>query len=266
MILRYYIITVKVLGTRFPQYLLLGFGVMSVAVAAFFILTQKDIKRKLAYSSVENMGLVTLAIGLGPVGAVAGLFHMINHSIVKALLFCASGNVLLKYGSRDMSVVKGLIKVAPKTGLILAGGLLALSGVPPFSIFLSEFSIITAGIGSGHTVLFVVLMLLLTVVLAGFVKVISDCVFGQAPANVKSGKLGFLTIAPIATALVLALVMGVRVPDFVIRGIDSAALVVLDSDQASVMDELSLSFPKTHEKPFAGTDKADAVKAELARN
>ena len=265
-ILRYYIITVKVLGTRFPQYLLLGFGVMSVAVAAFFILTQKDIKRKLAYSSVENMGLVTLAIGLGPVGAVAGLFHMINHSIVKALLFCASGNVLLKYGSRDMSVVKGLIKVAPKTGLILAGGLLALSGVPPFSIFLSEFSIITAGIGSGHTVLFVVLMLLLTVVLAGFVKVISDCVFGQAPANVKSGKLGFLTIAPIATALVLALVMGVRVPDFVTRGIDSAALVVLDSDQASVMDELSLSFPKTNEKPFAGTDKADAVKAELARN
>ncbi len=269
-ILRYYIITVKVLGTGFPQYLLLGFGVMSVAVAAFFILTQKDIKRKLAYSSVENMGLVTLAIGLGPLGAVAGLFHMINHSIVKALLFCASGNVLLKYGSRDMGVVKGLIKVAPKTGLILAGGLLALSGVPPFSIFLSEFSIVTAGISSGHTVLFILLMLLLTVVLAGFVKVISDCVFGEAPANVKRGGLGFMTVAPIAAALVLALVMGVRVPDFVTRGIDSAALVVLDSDQESVMDELSLSFPEAFsgamEKPLAGTEKAEVIMAGQARN
>lgn len=267
-ILRYYIITVKVLGTGFPQFLMLAFGFLSVAVAAFFILTQKDIKRKLAYSSVENMGLVTLAIGLGPVGAVAGLFHMINHSLVKALLFCASGNVLLKYGSRDMGVVKGLIKVAPKTGLVLAGGLLALSGVPPFSIFLSEFMIVTAGIGSGHTALFVVLMLLLTVVLAGFVKVISDCVFGEAPENVKPGGVGFLTLAPVAIALVLVLVMGVRVPDVVTQSIDRAALVVLDSNESTVMNELPLPFNSKAKSTAAktATDTGDAEPALVSVN
>ena len=244
-ILRYYIVTVKVLGPDFPQTLMMVFGFLSVAVAAFFILTQKDIKRKLAYSSVENMGLVTLAIGFGPLGAIAGLLHMVNHSMVKALMFCGSGNILLKYGSRDMGVVKGLVKVAPATGIIISAGFLALSGVPPFSLFLSEFSIVTAGISSGHTVLIVALLLLLTVVLAGFVTVISGCVLGKAPETVKKGEAGWLTVAPIALMLVLVIVMGTHVPDVVSRSVDRAALIVIDSEQDSILTELGMKTSHT---------------------
>ncbi|KLO01653.1 hydrogenase, partial [Morganella morganii] len=98
-IIRYYIIVTSSIGGEFTQTLLLVFGLMSVAVAAFFILVQKDMKRLLAYSSVENMGLIAVALGIGgPLGVLAALLHTLNHSLGKTLLFCGSGNVLLKYG------------------------------------------------------------------------------------------------------------------------------------------------------------------------
>ncbi|MTI14542.1 hydrogenase 4 subunit F [Sansalvadorimonas verongulae] len=237
-ILRYYILTVKVLGPQFPQYLMLAFGILSVGVAAFFIFSQRDIKRKLAYSSMENMGLMTLAVGLGPVGAIAAMFHMINHSMVKALMFCGSGNIVLKYGSRDMGTVKGLFRTAPVTGLIVGAGILALSGVPPFSMFLSEFMIITAGISSGHVLFTVILLLLLTVVLAGLVKVVAECVLGDTPEGITKGEISTMTVAPLALLLVGVLAMGVYIPDFAKNSVDKAALVILDSKQDSVLAQV----------------------------
>ncbi len=95
-LIRYYIIICQAIGSDFPNRLLLIFGMLSVAVAAFFILVQRDIKRLLAYSSVENMGLVAVALGIGgPLGIFAALLHTLNHSLAKTLLFCGSGNVLL---------------------------------------------------------------------------------------------------------------------------------------------------------------------------
>ena len=250
-ILRYYILTVKVLGPQFPQYLMLTFGILSVGVAAFFIITQHDIKRKLAYHSVENMGLITLAIGLGPVGALAAMFHMVNHSMVKALMFCGSGNIMLKYGTRDIRKVKGLFRAAPVTGVIVAAGLLALGGVPPFSMFLSEFMIVTAGISSGHVLFTMILLLLLTVVLAGLVKVIASSVLGEAPENVKKGEISYMTVAPLAVLLAMVICMGVYVPDFAKNSVDKAALVILDSKQDSVL--ASINFP------WQGDNSTDSV-------
>jgi hydrogenase-4 component F len=113
------------------------FGLLSVAVAAFFILVQQDMKRLLAYSSVENMGLVAVALGIGgPLGILAALLHTLNHSLAKTLLFCGSGNVLLKYGTRNLDVVCGMLKVMPFTAVLLGGGALALGGMP-LSIFSS---------------------------------------------------------------------------------------------------------------------------------
>ncbi len=83
-------------------------------MAAFLILVQRDMKRLLAYSSVENMGLIAVALGIGgPLGIFAAMLHTLNHSLGKTLLFCGSGNVLLKYGTRDMNAVKALLRVAP---------------------------------------------------------------------------------------------------------------------------------------------------------
>ncbi|GAA5179416.1 hydrogenase 4 subunit F [Niveibacterium umoris] len=232
-VVRFYMVVSKTIGPAYPQTLLLVFGLLSIAVAAFFIISQRNIKRLLAYSSVENMGLIALGFGIGgPLGVLAALLHTINHSLAKALVFCGSGNVLLKYGSPDMDVVKGLLKKAPLTGVMLAAGALALGGFPPFNIFVSEFLVVTAGIQSGHGVLMVVCLLLLTVVLAGLVRMIAGTVFGPAPDAVPKGEAGVLTVLPMIVLLALMLVMGIRAPDAVVRMLDNATRVVLvGSDQ-----------------------------------
>lgn len=227
-VLRFHILTVQAVGASFSQTLLMVFGVLSLAMAAFFIVVQRDIKRLLAYSSMENMGLIALAFGIGgPLGVLAGLLHTINHSLAKALLFCTSGNLLMKYGSSGMDVVKGVLKAAPLTGVIFVAGALAIGGVPPFNIFVSEFMIVVAGLKAGHAVLIVVCLLLLTVVLGGLVRMLAATVFGDAPAGVAKGDAGVLTLLPLLLLLVAMLIMGVQAPAPVMNLLDSAANVVL---------------------------------------
>ncbi|CNF02655.1 hydrogenase 4 subunit F [Yersinia frederiksenii] len=228
-IIRYYIIISAAIGPYFPQMLLLVFGMMSVAVSAFFILAQRDMKRLLAYSSVENMGLIAVALGIGgPLGVLAALFHTLNHSLAKTLLFCGSGNVLLKYGTRDMGAIKGIIRVAPLTAVLLAGGALALAGMPPFNVFISEFMVVVAAIKAGHITLVIVLLLLLTLVLAGLVRMIASTVLGTPPAAVSKGELGILTTAPMVILLLLMLLLGVHIPSPVTRLLTDAAQIVLN--------------------------------------
>ncbi|EPA3165163.1 hydrogenase 4 subunit F [Yersinia enterocolitica] len=230
-IIRYYIIISAAIGPHFPQMLLLVFGIMSVAVSAFFILAQRDMKRLLAYSSVENMGLIAVALGIGgPLGVLAALFHTMNHSLAKTLLFCGSGNVLLKYGTRDMGAIKGIIRVAPLTAVMLAGGALALAGMPPFNVFISEFMVVAAAIKAGHITLVIVLLLLLTLVLAGLVRMIASTVLGTPPTAVSKGELGILTTAPMAILLLLMLLLGVHIPTPVTRLLTDAAQIVLNND------------------------------------
>ncbi|MDR3410338.1 MAG: hydrogenase 4 subunit F [Formivibrio sp.] len=226
-IIRFYMVITKTIGPEFPQMLLLIFGFLSILIAAFFIIVQRDMKRLLAYSSVENMGLIALSFGIGgPLGVFAALLHTINHSLAKALLFCGSGNVLLKYGTPDMDKVKGLLKVAPLTAVMLGAGALALGGLPPFNVFVSEFLVVTAGIKAGHGVLMVVCLLLLTIVLAGLVRMIAKTVFGSSPDGVHKGELGVLTLLPMGILLALMLVMGIRAPGSVIQLLQNATSVV----------------------------------------
>ncbi|GLP97314.1 hydrogenase 4 subunit F [Paraferrimonas sedimenticola] len=262
-VLRYYIITAKSIGPAFPQTLLLIFGFMSVAVAAFYIITQRDIKRLLAYSSVENMGLITLAIALGPLGVIAGLLHVINHSLAKTLMFCGAGNILLKYGTRDIGIVKGILRVAPLTGVLVVVGALALGGVPPFSIFVSEFTMVTAAIGADRIWFAILLLLLLTVVLGGLAYMAAQCVMGEKPEQVERGELGFMTLAPMAAIVVMLVIMGTAIPASALKGVDSAALVILDSQESSVMNSLNLPFESLNENQQQA--KADIAELPLAQ-
>jgi len=227
-IIRFHIIITQTLGSAFPNTLLVIFGLLSVAVAAFFILVQQDVKRLLAYSSVENMGLIAVALGIGgPLGVLAALLHTLNHSLAKTLLFCGSGNVLLKYGTRDLGVVRGMLKLMPFSAVLLAAGALALGGMPPFNVFLSEFMVVTAGLAAGHIWLTIGLLLLLTVVLGGLVRMIACLLFGAAPEATARGELGWLTTAPMAILLVLMLVMGTHIPQPVSRLLENAASIVM---------------------------------------
>ncbi|VDZ74539.1 hydrogenase-4 component F [Atlantibacter hermannii] len=232
-IVRYYILISASIGPQFPNTLLIVFGMLSVAVAAFFILVQRDVKRLLAYSSVENMGLIAVAIGIGgPLGVLAGLLHTLNHSLAKALLFCGSGNLLLKYGTRDLDVVRGMMRVAPFSAVLLAGGALALGGMPPFNVFLSEFMTVTAGLAGEHLWLTIVLLLLLTVVLGGLIRMVAKVCFGEAPQAVAKGELGLLTTMPLLILLVLMLVMGTHIPKPVTYMLERASTIVMNQSDS----------------------------------
>lgn len=226
-LIRYYIIICHAIGNDFPNTLLLIFGMLSVAVAAFFILVQQDMKRLLAYSSVENMGLVAVALGIGgPLGIFAALLHTLNHSLAKTLLFCGSGNVLLKYGTRNLDVVCGMLRIMPLTAVLFGAGALALAGMPPFNIFLSEFMTVTAGLARNHLLLIIILLLLLTLVLAGLVRMAARVLFATPPQAVSRGELGWLTTAPMAILLVMMLLMGTHIPKPVIRILENASAIV----------------------------------------
>lgn len=236
-IIRFYMIISQAIGSEYLNTLLIIFGLLSVAVAAFFILVQQDIKRLLAYSSVENMGLIAVALGIGgPLGVLAALLHTLNHSLAKTLLFCGSGNVLLKYGTRDLTVVKGMLKIMPFSAVLLAGGALGLGGMPPFNVFLSEFMTVTAGLAKGQYALIIVLLLLLTVVLGGLVRMVAKVLFAAPPQQVSRGELGWLTTLPMALLLVMMLVMGTHIPRLVVQLLENAASQVISSHSSQPMN------------------------------
>lgn len=227
-IIRYYAITVRAIGPDFPQLLLMILGGLSIAVAALLFYVQQDLKRKLAYSSVEHIGLMALGLGIGgPLGVGATLLHAVNHSFAKALLFCGSGNVLMKYGTRDLRSVKGLMRVAPVSGLLLIAGALALAGFPPFNVFVSEFMIFAAGIKAGYLGLMVVCALFFTVTVGGLIQIVSGSVLGKCPEAMPKGDVGFFALLPMVVLFGLILTMGVAVPQPVSRLVQSASAIVL---------------------------------------
>jgi hydrogenase-4 component F len=256
-IIRYYIITAHAVGPEFPQLLLLILGGLSIAVSAFIIVVQHDFKRKLAYHSVEHLGLIALGLGIGgPLGVGAALLHVINHSFTKALLFCGSGNVLIKFGTRDLRSVKGVLRVAPYSGLLIMGGALALAGLPPFNIFVSEFLVFMAGLKAGYYWLMLACALLFTVTVAALVEIIAGSVLGKCSDQVPKGDLGFGVLAPMAVLFVLVLVMGVAIPQPVSRLVQTASTIVTGQPGAQAIaapwqatDLLASVFPHRNDPP-----------------
>ncbi|HVN16927.1 MAG TPA: hydrogenase 4 subunit F [Anaerolineales bacterium] len=227
-IFRFATISNLVLGVSFAQTLFLIFGTISVAAAAFFMYVQRDIKRLLAYSSMENIGLILLAFGIGgPAGIFAGLLQAVNHSLVKSLMFCTSGNILIKYRSRNLDQVKGMLQVIPFSSVLMMIGALALVGVPPFNIFLSKFFIITTGLGAGYLWLMILCLLCLTVVFAAFFRVIVAALFGAKPDETVKGEANWLTLAPGAVLILLILMLGLYIPSPLMNLLNGASGMML---------------------------------------
>jgi hydrogenase-4 component F len=252
-IIRFSTITSLVLGPAFAQTLFIVFGFISIAAAAFFMYVQRDIKRLLAYSSMENIGLIVLAFGLGgPAGIIAGLLQAINHSLVKSLMFCTSGNILIKYHSRSLDQVKGMLKAIPVTGVLMMAGTLALVGSPPFNIFVSKFFIITTGLGTGHPWLMILCLMLLTVVFAAFFRVIASALFGEKPAGMVRAEGNWLTLVPGALLVVLILVLGLYMPPELLRLLEGASGLVLTGtppDTAGLVGLKDFLLPLAHWLP-----------------
>ncbi len=224
-ILKFKLITDVALGTSFSQNLLIFFGVVSIAIPAFIIIVQKNYKRLFAYSSVEHMGIITLGFGFGGVGSFAALLHMIYHSLTKSILFFSAGNVLLKYGSTKIANVRGVLTALPVTGTVLIAAFLAITGVPPFGLFLTEVYILTAGIAS-HPLAVIAALILLALIFVGFLRFIAAMLFGSPAHPVERGEANALTIAPPAVLLVILLTVSVYLPEFLKMWINTAVALI----------------------------------------
>lgn len=204
---------------------LIGFGLLSLAVAAAFIIGQADIKRLLGYSSVEHMGLLALALGLGGAGAYGAVLHTVNNGVAKAMVFLAVGNVLLATGTPSSERVRGLLRRMPVSGALLIVGLFAITGSPPFGMFISEFTIVMAAVGT-YPWIAAVVVLLLSVIFVGIAAMVLEMVYGHAePEQRAAHDRPWLVVAPIALA-VLVLGLGVYLPAPMARALANAALVL----------------------------------------
>lgn len=212
-VIRFFTITSAAIGPEFPQRLLLAFGILSLGVAAFIILVQKKYKRLFAYSSIEHMGIIALGFGIGGVASYAALLHMIYHSLAKSMLFFSAGNIFLKYGFTKISNVRGLLSVAPITAGFLFVGFLAITGVPPFGTFITEFSILSAGMES-HPLLALLALIFLALIFVGFLRHIMAMVFGDAPEAVAKGEMNMFTLAPLVVVGGILSWVSISVPSF----------------------------------------------------
>lgn len=182
-ILRYFQITERTVGAAFPRHVMLTFGVASLALAALYLLSQKDLKRLLAYSSVEHMGILAIGIGFGaPVAVVGVLLHVLAHGAAKGTAFFGAGSVVRKFGTKDLTKVQGGLSVLPWSGTMLVAAVLGLSAMPPFGIFRSEFLIVQGGLASGSDAFSAVLVVLVTVAFFGLSWYASQTMLSPGPA------------------------------------------------------------------------------------
>lgn len=215
--------------SRFAGRMMIGFGLVSIVTAGIFILTQKDYKRLLAYSSIEHIGIITLAIGLfTPLSVFAGLFHMINHSFTKAMLFLASGNILQKYGTRTISNIRGLLNILPASGMAFLIGLLAISGTPPFSIFASEVNVFLSVFAAGHPVIGAIFILLLAFIFVGIAVTLFRIFYGEGETEYRHpGETNLPGAAVLLIFLLIISVTGIYMPDVMKELITSAQRIII---------------------------------------
>lgn len=213
MILKFRIITDTAVGPQFSQNLLMVFGILSMAVAAFIMFNANNYKRVLAYSSIENAGVVALGFSFGGLGASAAILHLIYHSLVKGVMFFSSGNILLKYHSAKIRNIKGAISVLPITSVLFIAGFLVVTGIPPFGIFYTKMQILLAGIHA-HPVVSIVALALMTLVFIGFFKQVSAMFFGRKPEDMERGEESVWLIIPPMVLLIGIVILSVYLPPF----------------------------------------------------
>jgi hydrogenase-4 component F len=211
------------LGTGFSGGLMMGFGLLSVVVAAFFLSRQRDIKRMFAYSSIEHMGIVTFAFGMGgAVAAFAGLLHMTVHSLTKSAIFFTVGHAAQKTGTQNMDEIRGLIERNPTIGWGLALGTLAILGIPPFGVFASEFMILTTAMHE-HSWATPFLLLALAVAFAAVFRKVQPMVFGESTARRLPHQPALF---PVFVHLALVLMLGLYIPPYLEQWYRQAAALI----------------------------------------
>lgn len=214
-ILRIYHICNAAGESMFASRLLISMGLFSMAVAAVFMVGQRDFKRMLAYSSIEHMGILVLGIGIGGQAIFGALLHLLNNGLVKGVLFLSAGNIHRSYDSKNLAEVRGALRRLPFSGAFFLCGFLAVTGSPPFGPFLSEFTILNAGFGASRFVVSGFFLFFLLIVFIGMGTTVLAVVQGRPLANTQD--MGYrdnlFTCLPIAVLMGLVLLLGLYIPD-----------------------------------------------------
>jgi len=217
-VLRFYQIAVAALGPRFPQTVLLVFGVASLALAALYLLDQGDIKRMLAYSSVEHMGILAIGVSFGaPLALFGALLHVLAHAAAKGNAFFGAGILVRKYATKDLNSLRGAMGVLPWTAPLFLLAVLALSAMPPFGIFRSEFAIVAGGLQASRNTGTVILVALVTLAFLGLSAATTRVIYTPDPAPegaaaVVRGEVSAWMVAPMVAGIAALLLLGVHPP------------------------------------------------------
>jgi len=198
-----------------PRTALIVLGVLSLLVGALFIVRQHQIKRLMAYSSIEHMGVLALGFGFGgPLGVAGALYHMLNHSLCKPLLFFGAGNAMHRYHSKHIDDLREVLSVFPVSGWVWLCGAVAITGAPPFGLFLSEITILRAGWASPNLWAAIVMLILLVVIFIAFLNHFRAMYLGGRLAKPVAAEPSGTAwrVWPMALALAPLLILGVWWP------------------------------------------------------
>ncbi len=207
-------------------YLMMSFGLLSFIVAGLFLHRQRDIKRLFSYSSIEHMGLMTFAFGLGgPLATFGALLHMTVHSLTKSSIFITVGQASQLSGTQAIEHIRGVIQTQPAIGWGLLVGTLAIAGFPPFGVFTSEFLLLSATMKAWPW-LTVPLLIGLGIAFAGLFRHLHPMVFGNRPDGLVPIKI---TVWPVILHLALVLWLGLSIPDFLAHWFDQATVLISGS-------------------------------------
>lgn len=212
----------------FFQNALVAMGLISMAFAAVFMARQADFKRMLAYSSVEHVGILAIGLGLGKGALFGALFHLLNNGLTKGVLFLSSGNIHRSYNSKTTDVVKGVLTRLPWSGGLFMAGFIAITGSPPFSPFISEFSIVSSAFIEGRHLVGGLFLLFLAIIFIGMALTVLPMVMGEPPADIEPTDYRdrLLTVGPPLFMLGVILLLGVWPPEFLVALLkDGAAML-----------------------------------------
>jgi len=209
--------------TAFARDLMMGFGLLSVVFASLTLLRQRDVKRLFAYSSIEHMGIITFAFGMGgPIANFAALLHMTVHSLTKSAIFFAVGHAAQKAGSQMIDDIRGLVTISPMLGWALVLGTLAILGMPPSGVFASEFLIVTTAMREQAWAT-PFLLVALVVAFAAILSKVQPMVFGDANIARLPHRPA---VVPVFIHLALVLMLGLWIPPFLARWYQQAAALI----------------------------------------
>ncbi|HOW26887.1 MAG TPA: proton-conducting transporter membrane subunit [Elusimicrobiota bacterium] len=210
----------------FTQDLFRLFGILSMGVATLFLLSQSDYKRMLAYSSVEHMGILSLGMGLGPLGLFGALWHSLNHSLSKSFLFLTAGNLLTFYKTKSTRQIRGILKKFPITGILWMAGFFAITGTPPFGTFFSEFTILKAILEQGRIGLTFLYLGFLALAFIGMSRIFLNMSQGEPDETVPSAnarKEPWIRVLPPLILAGLSLLLGFYLPEGLMRVLQEAS-------------------------------------------